>query len=452
MKTLLVVLLLALDSYGTAAPFRQTHATFGGMTCYFGVLHAHCVLSPDFLPRPSNFAQYAALVNSTNPARFAIPDGPVAAWERAAGPAKLDFLALSDHLHGKEGQAEPCPHEMPIGGYKLLLDSARKINTDPQFQGKFLAIPAMEWSTIGSGNHVNIFFAGKAVPNSVKNGDFRRLLDAYLNHSNFERDNPLLLVQLNHPNQNGGSIGTNYGRNLFPVGFGGDREFTDSFGKVYVGIEHINNSSNLGNGNTLERNEHQEGDDLEGLYKSYLNMGLRLAPVGDHDNHRANWGRHTAARTGVWARSLSAADFVEAYRARRVFATEDNEMSVRFMSGDQWMGATVPVAQQGAVRTFTVQVDQMADTDAGQVQNEGPYMVELFGDDTAGGPVAQKLPFQVNGQTRTSILVNQGQSVQIRRRVTPGNYLYLHVRETNGQDSGEKNADAWTAPIFFVTQ
>jgi hypothetical protein len=33
--------------------------------------------------------------------------------------------------------------------------------------------------------------------------------------------------------------------------------------------------------------------------------------------------------------------------------------------------------------------------------------------------------------------------------VRPGTYYYLHIRETAGQDAGNVNADAWTAPIFF---
>src|SRR5688572_30733679 len=98
-------------------------------------------------------------------------------------------------------------------------------------------------------------------------------------------------------------------------------------------------------------------------------MGFRIAPVGDHDNHRSNWGRHTAARTGVWARELTLEGFVEAYKARRVFATEDNELSVVFMLGNNWMGSEVQVPAAGGMRTFTVRIDQMVDTDTGSGQN-----------------------------------------------------------------------------------
>lgn len=293
------------------------------------------------------------------------------AFKRAADAAKLDFLAVTDHVHGPEsGQQEYCSHEMPMGGYKLILDSALKINSDPAYRNKFLAVPVMEWSTISSGNHINIFWARNLVPQNIPNGDFNSLLTNYINAPAMECSNPNLLVQMNHPNQE--SYNKNYGRRPFPAGAEGYRQFYDLYKNTYLGIEHINNSSAGGNNNSLEVNAHQDGNDLERFYKIYLNMGFRLAPVGDHDNHRANWGRHTAARTGVWASSLTPEKFAEAYKLRRVYATKDSEMAVAFLSQGKWMGSEVRVPAAGENRTFTVMVTQAADTDTGQIQNEGP--------------------------------------------------------------------------------
>jgi len=424
--------------------------SFSGKNCYFGVLHAHTVLSPDFLPQPGNINQFKQLVASTaDESRFQIPNGPYLAYRRGAEAAKLDFLALTDHVHGPEnGQSEFCDHEMPPGGYRLTIDSAAKINNDPAFRGKFLAIPGMEWSTISSGNHLNIFFARNAVPQSIPNGNFRGLFDNYFNADNFERNNPNLLVQMNHPNQE--SVNKNFGRNRFPGGVQNDRDFAAFYKNTYLAIEHINNSDN-GNNNSAEANAHRNGDDLRVFYRRYLNMGFRLAPIGDHDNHRANWGRHTAARTAVWADELTAEKFTEAYKARRVYATEDNELAVAFLSQGKWMGSEVAVPAAGETRTFTVMITQMADTDTGQVQNEGPYIIELFGDeDGIGGNEAERLRFTFNGQLRSSIEVVQGATVQFTRPVKAGEYYYLHVREKNGRDAGGEEADAWTAPIFFV--
>jgi hypothetical protein len=432
-----------------AGPIKATPITFQGKKCYLGVLHAHTVLSPDFQPKPSNVAAFKQLVSSNSEARFAIANGPFAAYKRAAELGKLDFLAVTDHVHGPEsGQAEFCSHEMPSGGYELIRDSAQKINTDNAFKDKFLAIPGMEWSVISGGNHANIFFANNPMPQEIPNGEFRSLFTDYLNSVPLEKNNPLLLVQLNHPNQV--SSATAYGRDAF-TGSDASNEFVEFFKETYLGLEHINGSSNGGNNNTAELNAHRDGDSLETHYRTYLNMGFRLAPIGDHDNHRANWGRHTAARTGVWADGLTPQQFVEAYRARRVFASEDNEMAVAFLTDDEWMGSVVDVPDGGELRTFKVFIGQTPDTDTGQLENEGPYLVELIGDDAVGGPKARARNIRFNGQSVGSIFVPAGTTIEFTYRVKPGTYCYIHVTEMGGKDSGGVNADAWTAPIFFAS-
>jgi hypothetical protein len=430
-------------------PFANAVVSFEGKNCYLGTMHAHTVLSPDFRPKPANMQQFRQLVDSTSEDRFAILHNPFQAYKRAADVAKLDFLAVTDHVHGPEpGLPEFCSHEMPRGGYQLIFDSAAKINSDPAFQGRFLAIPGMEWSVIAGSNHANIFFARNAVPQTIANGDFKSLLTSFLNNSAFELNNPLLLVQVNHPNQVASSI--SYGRNAF-TGPQAERDFVSFFKNTYLGIEHINGSSNGGTLNELDVNAHQEGNSLDSHYKRYLNMGFRMAPIGDHDSHRKNWGRHSAARTGVWADGLTPEQFVEAYRERRVFATEDNEMSIAFMTGSNWMGSEVTVPAAGEVRTFRVMINQIADTDTGQVQNEGPYVIELFSDENGvGGAVAKRVPVTFNGQSVNSFLAPQGAVVEFTYRVQPVVYCFIHVKETNGLDGQGNKADAWTAPIFFV--
>jgi len=422
--------------------------TFNGKKCYLGVMHAHTVLSPDFQPQPADQNDFEQLLLSNSAQRFAIANGPYAAYKRAADLGKLDFLAVTDHVHGPEGNQQFCSHEMPDGGYKLIRDAAAKINNDNAYQNRFLAIPGMEWSVISSGNHANVFFANNPVPQNIPNGNFRSLFTNYLNHAGFEKNNPLLLVQLNHPNQV--SAATAYGRESF-TGNNANNNFVNFFKDTYVAIEHINGSSHGGNGNSAELNAHQDGDSLESHYRKYLNMGFRLAPVGDHDNHRANWGRHTAARTGVWANGLTPAAFVDAYKARRVFASEDNEMAVAFLTGNQWMGSIVNVPAAGELKTFKVFIDQGADTDSGQVQNEGPYLVELVVDNAPGGPAARVRNIIFNGQSVGSIFVPAGETVEFSYRVQPGTYCYIHVKEMGGRDSGGKKADAWTAPFFFTS-
>lgn len=442
---------LALCLAATTATLAQTtRPSEGEFTCYFGALHSHTALSPDFRPKAKRTPLITLLAGNSDD-RFTLKNGPMAAWKRAADKAKLDFLALTDHLHGPSGvQALAlCSHEMPPGGYRLLTEAADKINADAQYAGRFLAIPGMEWSTLGSGNHVNIFFAEHQVPDDIDNGDFRKLAEGFLEHADFEKDNPLVLVQMNHPNGNHAARKENYGRDEFANGAAGDQAFVAAFKDHYVAIEHINNSD-LGNKNTHQRNDHRDGDSLDSHFRYYLNLGFRLAPTAGHDNHRPNWGRHTAARTGVWAKELTPQSWVEAMRARRAFATEDNEMAVIFKCGGKWMGSTVEIDPAGETVTFTVRVEQFKDTFHNVLQDEGPYAIELIGDlDGVGGLKAKSVSFTHGGQTKSTLDVPQGDAVQFSREVTPGQYFYVHVTETNDQDGSGNDADAWTAPIWF---
>src|SRR4051794_8970386 len=61
-----------------------------------------------------------------------------------------------------------------------------------------------------------------------------------------------------------------------------------------------------------------------------------------------------------------------------IFAIEDNEPAVVYEAGDHWFGEVIAIPAPGEVRTFTVRVEQLADTESYEVQNEGPDVVEMF--------------------------------------------------------------------------
>jgi hypothetical protein len=404
---------LLLAGPASAQDERPSHQ---GLRCFFGTLHAHCALSGDFEPGIGR-AQLENLLENNFEGAFNLRNGPLQAWTHAAENAKIDFVALTDHIRVPSGSDPEGDVGMPLRGYDLLREAAARINGDERFRGRFLAIPGMEWNVGRPSNHINILFARRAVPRSIQNGDFVTLRNRYFNNPDFEGGNPLLCVQMNHPR----SVRQDYGRAQFAPSAVGARAFVSDFKDVYLGIEHINNHDQ-GNENQAERNDHRNGNQLEDDYKRYLNLGFRVAPVGDHDNHRPNWGRHTAARTGVWARELTPEGFAEAYRARRVFATEDNELSVLFLSGSEWMGSVVAVPAQGEVRTFTVRIEQMRDTDTGQALNEGPYTVELLGDEDG-----------VGGGEAIPVEVRQGGTAEARSRGASGNDRELHPPGSSGQ-------------------
>src|SRR5687768_11654772 len=111
---LVVSLILLAPAPARAQDGRPMHQ---GMQCFFGTMHAHCRLSGDFQPVISR-PELRTLLRDNFSAGFALPHGPIAAWTHAAERAKIDFLALTDHLRpsgNPDGDVS-----MPEAGYELL--------------------------------------------------------------------------------------------------------------------------------------------------------------------------------------------------------------------------------------------------------------------------------------------------------------------------------------------
>jgi len=271
------VLLLAGTIWGQDE--RPSHQ---GFNCFFGTLHAHSALSGDFEPGIGR-RQLQNLLENDFEGAFNLTNGPLQAWTHAAEQAKIDFVALTDHIRAPGSGDSEGDVGMPLRGYDLLRDAAARINGDSRFRGRFLAIPGMEWNVGRQGNHINILFARREVPRTIQNGDFVTLRNRYFNNPDFEAGNSLLCVQMNHPRD----MRLDYGRAQFAATPAGTNAFVSDFRDVYLGVEHINNHDQ-GNQNQAERNDHRNGNQLEDDYKRYLNLGFRVAPVGDRECLKAN--------------------------------------------------------------------------------------------------------------------------------------------------------------------
>lgn len=474
-----LLLFLCLSAGASPAPSseaEQSRPRDGDLKCFFGALHAHTVLSGDFLPQlvvpDAIFQNYIQSLDHDN-----ITNGPLTAFRHAAGNG-VDFFGVTDHIKSKrDGKGREA---MLPGGYKVILDAAKRINQSREYAGKFLAVPGMEWNIIRKGNHVNIFFADEEIPtgiggeqqtDQIPDNDFKALRDLFIKSQ--RRNNPKVFVQMNHPDALG--FFQSYGRDRF-AGVGdeigpdgdeisdlqheknvtrGNRQFAKEFKKYFTTIEHIighdsvmgsNGKKVPGFNSDAEKNEHKDGDDLGASYRRYLSLGFHLGPVAGHDSHRINWGKHTAARTGIWLEKLSEEKFAEAVLARRVFATEDQDTAVLFKSGDKWMGSVIRVPQKGRTIEFEVRVDVMADRETGVIRNAGPYKIELIGAaQLEQSPKAVKF-IDESGKKNARIVVPPSQTVKLKvEGVIPGAYYYAHIEE-----QGHHEADAWTAPIWFA--
>lgn len=417
-----------------ASRARPTH---DGKTVLFGNLHAHSTLSDDV---PDTIPEAA----------------PLRGFEYAMAHG-LDFLAITDHHMAVDAAGR---NALTATEYQQLFTTAMNFNAAQA--GKFIAIPGIEWGNMSVGNHVNVFGASELPPDSILNVEYEKLHAWIAAKAEF--------AQFNHPN----SWPRDPKRNK-AVGNYGEGRYSDPSAFVAgadPGISTISIISTVAGGHISGAHKHAESKthrrmEWERYYRQYLNMGFRISPAANQDTHWKNFGTVTAARTAAWADAVDYPSLMRAFKANRVYATEDDEMvvvfQVRYKGKTYWMGETVPLETEEAEVEFLVKIWQGEGSDNDPVE-EGPYQVELIADpDGIGGNEASP--------SFGSWTAGSGSQVTIPFMAARGRYVYLHVREQGGKDNlvgdgedselnatgdsgsdgkrDDQNDSAWTSPIWF---
>ena len=412
----------------------QTHPVHDGKIALFGSLHAHSELSGD-----------------VSTARGLTPREAFD-YARTHG---LDFLGISDH-HKHSNAPGGAQYHLEDAEYQQLLDAAEAVNA--AHAGSFVAIPGIEWGTVATGNHINVFGASALPPDTIEDTEYDELFTWIGANASF--------AQCNHPyswrNASGENEAVgNYGLALY----GTTSEYVAAADPVLqlMSIICYVPSGHRGSEQKPHRDTHA-GALQE--YRRHLDYGLHLSPAGNQDTHGSNPGTATAARTGLWADAFTLPEIVEAITANRVFATEDDELAVAFRvihDGQvYWMGQTVPLTKEAEV-TMLVHVVQAGGSD-GDPTDEGAYTARLYADqDGVGGSFAAEFAeYQLDSVGDWQFPVT----------VSPGQYFFIEIEEQGGRDNptgqgdDETSADGtmgsdgqrdnmndsvWTSPMWFGT-
>jgi len=301
-------------------------------------------------------------------------------------------------------------------GSDSLISAARSLTVD----GQFVALYGQEFSTISSGNHLNVFDIGEVI--NVQKGRFDLLLD-FLRINRDSSGQPAV-VMLNHPEQSLTVLSKEYGLD----DFGGDTSrWITSTGTHARLIQVINGPGMSGATNADPARPKEEA------YLKFLNLGYKLAPTADQDNHKMNRGNATTARTGAIMTTLTKANLINALRSRHVYATEDSNLSVIIRVNNRLCGGVIsplPTAGEISIRYEIADVDEP----------DAEYEIQVWRD-AVGGSLARMV---------SSVRVDDG-SGTIEDIAFSGEAQFVFSKIIQRNESGDEDR-VWTAPVWFENQ
>jgi hypothetical protein len=370
-------------------------------TVYFGNLHSQTNHS-------DGGGDLASCSGSQAPQAGAY--GPTDAFAYAKGRG-LDFLLASEHNHMYDGSDATNTSASPATAKALyqsgLSDAANFNAANPGF----LAIYGLEWGVISNGGHLNILNANELL-GWESNSSGQLLADTLTAKNDYASLYTLMrqrgwLGQFNHPSSSGQFL-----VNSVPLGYTAD-------GDEAMALCEVMNTSAFSTNTT----ESETGrSNYEAACKKALEAGFHVAFSTNQDNHCANWGASYTNRTGVLipnGTALSSASFLDAIRARRVFATMDKTSQLVLTANGHMMG-----------ERFT---------------NSGSLNLVANFSSTSGKTISTVEIFEgVPGRNGTVTLLSSNANTTI----TPSNGAHFYYAKVTQNDGNI----LWSAPVWVTQQ
>ena len=271
----------------------QAPVTLDGYQLYFGQLHAH-----------TNISDGAGSVEE--------------AFEHASQVDNLDFLAVTDHSNSFDNEGNS---QVDLGADLTGISSewaqghaAAEEVTDEDFVGLYGF--EMTWSD-GFG-HINTFNTpGFESRSNSEFGNKSGSTEGYQNYYKKLVEVGSSLSQFNHP-------GTTFGD------FQDFAFYDPQVDQRITLIEVGNGEGAIGSSGYFPSYEY---------YTRALDKGWHVAPTNNQDNHKGNWGDSNTARSVVLASGLTEEGIYDAIRNYRVYATEDNDLSILYSLNGNAMGS-----------------------------------------------------------------------------------------------------------------
>ncbi|MBW6411554.1 CehA/McbA family metallohydrolase [Clostridium sp. YB-6] len=230
-------------------------------------------------------------------------------WVKKNG---ADYYAVTDHSNWFDNDTSA---NLADGSKSEKWVNAHKIADEYNKDDNFTAIYGYEmtWSgSTGGWGHINTFNTPGFETRTNKEMDLQ-------NYYKTIQTQPQSISQLNHP-------GKTFG------------DFAD-FAFYSEGADKYVNLIEVGNGEGPIRGS--------GYFPSYeyytraLDKGWHVAPTNNQDNHKMNWYTSNNARTVIIADDNSRESIYDALREKRVYASEDTDMTIDYTVNDEVMGSSI---------------------------------------------------------------------------------------------------------------
>ncbi|HPO23563.1 MAG TPA: Ig-like domain-containing protein [Arenimonas sp.] len=333
--------------------------------------------------------------------------GPADAFAMMDNQAGGDFLLASEHNHMYDGSTGTNTAASPATANNLfasgLTAAANYRNAHPDF----LALYGNEWGVISNGGHLNIIN-----PDALSSWEYNASNQLIGSVATIKSDYANLYAvmkqrgwigQFNHPSSSQFAIG------------GTGMKYDANGAEVMVLAEVLNSSAFSTNTTETETGR----STYTSAWNVLLERGYKVAPTTDQDNHCANWGLSFRNRTGVLLPNgvaLNVANFVDALKARRVFASEDKNAQLVLTANGQVMGQTI--------------------------SNNGSLTLTANYASTVGGTAARVQFFEgVPGRNGTVTQLFEGAGSTSITPTAGAHFYYAAVTEADGDR-------LWSAPIW----
>jgi hypothetical protein len=322
----------------------------------------------------------------------------------------LDVLVASEHNHMYDGSDGTNPDADPARATALYRQGRETAVRFSAAHPGFLALYGLEWGVINNGGHLNIFNSPELLGWEA-NGKGDLLADTRTPRNDYAALYTLMrsrgwIGQFNHPSTDGQF-------KVNGVAFGHTADGDEAMALCEV-MNSTAFSTNVTETETRRSN-------YEMACNKILEAGFHVAFSTNQDNHCANWGASYTNRTGVLIPSgtaLTQASFIDALKARRVFAAMDKGSQLVLTANGRMMG-----------ERFT---------------NSGPLTLVANFASTAGKEVATVAIMEgVPGRNGTVTQMSAAGTTTITP--TPGaHFYYARVTQADGNV-------LWSAPVW-VTQ